>query len=251
MKEANILIGDNTPERGIKWACGLKDAGFFAVTRESNGRVIFDTLKKGLPTFLVLNAKMPELDAVELLTKMKKELGRIPKTVVIGNCASEQLENEVTDAGACYFMVQPFTPEQFVKKMESLYSFYCRYAADTDENVEYVATEILQRMSVPANLKGYHYVRRAIVLSVTNPIMQESITKQLYPTVAKEFRTTSSRVERTIRHAIEHAWAADNGETMSVILGNSARYLHRKPTNSEFIAIIADKLRLKYFRKAI
>lgn len=250
MKDSIVLIGDNSLELGIEWAHALKSAGYFAITRECNGKKLLNNIGVELPSFLVINAKMPELDAVELLEKMKKEYGRLPKTIVVGNCASAQLEKEVMDAGACYFMVQPFNPDQLVRKIETLYNFYDgRYAPATDANIEYVITEILQRLGIPPNLKGYHYLRRSIILCVTDPDMQDGVTKQLYPTVASEFKSTSSRVERAIRHAIEAAWENDNGGTMSGMFGNTVRYRNKKPTNSEFIAIITDKLRLKYFRK--
>lgn len=249
MNETTVLIGDNGVETGMSWAQALKNAGFFAITRESNGRKIFNTIENEQPNFLVINAKMPELDAVELLKKIKREIGRVPKTIVVGSYATAQLEKEVMDEGACYFTVKPFEPQHLVQKIQALCRFYeGNLAPATSGNIEYIVTEILQRLGIPPNLKGYHYLRRAIVLCVMTPELQTCITKQLYPAVASEFKATASRVERAMRHAIEIAWENNDGSMIS-ILGNATRYRNKKPTNSEFIATITDRLRLRYFRR--
>lgn len=107
-------------------------------------------------------------------------------------------------------------------------------------------TDMIHEIGVPAHIKGYQYLREAIMLSVSEPVMISSITKALYPTIAKRFQTTSSRVERAIRHAIEVAWSRGNMETLDALFGYTINIGKGKPTNSEFIALIADKIRLKY-----
>ena len=114
----------------------------------------------------------------------------------------------------------------------------------SDNSLEITITNILHEIGVPAHIKGYHYLRESIILSVNNPEIINSITKQLYPTVAKKFTTTSSRVERAIRHAIEVAWDRGDIDVLNSYFGYTIHNERGKPTNSEFIAMIADKLRL-------
>ena len=118
-------------------------------------------------------------------------------------------------------------------------------------NLEITVTENLHQIGVPAHIKGYHYLREAIMLSVNNPDIINSITKELYPTVAKKFSTTPSRVERAIRHAIEVAWDRGDIDTLNDFFGYTIHNTKGKPTNSEFIAMIADKLRLKIKKETI
>ena len=114
------------------------------------------------------------------------------------------------------------------------------------QDMEIVVTEVIHQLGVPAHIKGYHYLREAILCSLEDKELLESVTKQLYPTVAKKFMTTSSRVERAIRHAIEIAWDRGNLDTLNSFFGYTVNTCKGKPTNSEFIALITDKLRLQY-----
>ena len=119
----------------------------------------------------------------------------------------------------------------------------------TSPDLEVVVTEMIHQLGVPAHIKGYHYLRRAIIHSVNDPEMLESVTKLMYPTVAKEYSTTPSRVERAIRHAIEIAWDRGDVEILNSFFGYTVNTGKGKPTNSEFIALIADKIKLKYRSK--
>ena len=119
-------------------------------------------------------------------------------------------------------------------------------SAPGTENMEIVVTDVIHQLGVPAHIKGYHYLREAILSSIEDPELLESVTKLLYPTVAKRFDTTSSRVERAIRHAIEIAWDRGNLDTLNAFFGYTVNTCKGKPTNSEFIALITDKLRLQH-----
>ncbi len=246
-----VMIGDDSSETGLTWASVLKNEGMFAVTRQKNGRVIYDAVKNDAPDFLVVDAKMPEIDAVELIYKMRDDLGRMPMVIVVSNHNSAQLEKEVMDAGASYFMVRPFEPQALVKKINSLYNFKAGNVAATGKtelvNIEYIVTDIIHQIGIPAHIKGYHYLRTAIILSINDDEMINCVTKLLYPTVAKRYNTTSSRVERAIRHAIEIAWDRGDVDVLNSIFGYTVHTSRGKPTNSEFVALIADKLRLQYF----
>lgn len=254
-EKTKVLIGDDTPELGLKWAGALKDDGLFAITRRSNGKLLYDAVVNENPSFLIIDAKMPELDAAEMLNQLRHKHGRVPITIVVANHGTPQLEKEVMDAGASYFMVKPFDPQQLVKKIRTLINFRSGNisAGSSREitNIEYVVTDIIHQIGIPAHIKGYHYLRTAIILSINDDDMMNSVTKLLYPTVAQKYGTTSSRVERAIRHAIEIAWDRGDVDVLNSIFGYTVHNTRGKPTNSEFIALIADKLRLQYFPRAM
>ncbi|MCL2108290.1 MAG: sporulation transcription factor Spo0A [Oscillospiraceae bacterium] len=253
-KQFKILIGDDSMENGLAWASLLKQKGMYAITRPRNGRVILDSLKSEIPDVLVIDAKMPEFDAVSLLGKMKEELtsAKLPIVIVVSGYDSPQVEREVMEAGAKYYMVRPFEAAALAQRVENLLGgaggMNVEYNVhDTVPNdIEYVVTEIIHQIGIPAHIKGYHYLRTAILLSVDDNEMINCVTKLLYPTVAKKYSTTSSRVERAIRHAIEIAWDRGDVEILNGFFGYTIHTSRGKPTNSEFIALIADKLRLQF-----
>lgn len=253
-EKLKVLIGDDSPECGLSWASLLKEEGMFAVTRQKNGRVLLEMMKNDLPDFLVIEAKMPEMDAAELLSEVRRAAGQLPTTIVVSNLSTPQLEREIMDAGADYFMVKPFEPKQLVRKVKALMNFRTGQisggARQEITNIEYIVTDIIHQIGIPAHIKGYHYLRTAIILSISDDEMINSVTKLLYPTVAERYNTTSSRVERAIRHAIEIAWDRGDVDVLNGIFGYTVRNTRGKPTNSEFIALIADKLRLQYFPQA-
>ena len=247
--KTKVLIGDDSAEYGLSWASLLKEEGMFAVTRQKNGRVILDSIKNDMPDFLIIDAKMPELDAVSLLEEIRALRLNPPATIVVSNLNSPEIEKEVMEAGASYFMIKPFPPNQILKKISNLISF--RTSANTPgkevDNIEYIVTDIIHQIGIPAHIKGYHYLRAAIILSIGNDDMINNVTKLLYPSVAQKFSTTSSRVERAIRHAIEIAWDRGDVDMLNTLFGYTVHNTRGKPTNSEFIALISDNLRLKFY----
>ena len=245
-----VLIGDNSSEFGLTWASLLKKEGMFAATRSKNGKVLLESIRNDMPEFLIVEAKMPELDAASLLEAVRRGRGTLPITIVVSNIHSPELEKEVMDAGAAYFMVKPFAPEIMVNKIRSLKGYKSLSVPQMHKeitNLEYVVTDMIHKIGIPAHIKGYHYLRTAIILSINDNEMINSITKMLYPTVAQKYATTSSRVERAIRHAIEIAWDRGDVDVLNSLFGYTIHTSRGKPTNSEFIALIADKLRLEYF----
>jgi len=268
-KQIRVLLGDDSADSGMTWARALMAKGMYAVTRQKNGRVLLDTVKSDRFDAVVMEAKMPELDAVSLITEMNEinatrtahgQAECSPVIIVIANYDSPQTEREVMDAGATYYMVKPFEPCVLALKIEKLFAsaqgdltsqFNLKKVSyniheTVPDNIEYVVTDIIHQIGIPAHIKGYHYLRTAILLSVENSEMINCVTKLLYPTVAKQYSTTSSRVERAIRHAIEIAWDRGNVDTLNSFFGYTIHTAKGKPTNSEFIALIADKLKLKF-----
>ena len=159
-----------------------------------------------------------------------------------------EFEEQMISAGADYYFIKPVTPQSVAKRIERLSSWKTekqkRTAEISDNDIEVVISDIMRQIGVPAHIKGYQYLRTAIKLSVEDSDMLGSVTKLLYPTVAKIFNTTSSRVERAIRHAIEVAWDRGDVDVLSSYFGYTIQSQRGKPTNSEFIAMISDKLKL-------
>ena len=161
------------------------------------------------------------------------------------------LERELLNSGASYYFLKPFDTDVLVERIVQISGYKKADILDLpgagklQPDLEMMVTEIIHQIGVPAHIKGYHYLRESILLAVNNADIINSVTKQLYPTVAKKFGTTSSRVERAIRHAIEVAWDRGDVDILNSYFGYTIHNGRGKPTNSEFIAMIADKLRLR------
>lgn len=161
------------------------------------------------------------------------------------------LEKETLEAGAAYYFLKPFDIDTMAERIIKLSGFKKEKAAkEASETLnvnklELMITEILHQIGVPAHIKGYHYLRDAIMMAVNDTEVINSVTKLLYPSVAKKYQTTASRVERAIRHAIEVAWDRGNVDVFDSYFGYTIQNSRGKPTNSEFIAMISDKLRLQ------
>jgi len=253
-EQTRVLIGDDSKNNGHTLARALIERNMYAVTRPKNGFVVLETAISDRFDVLVIEAKMPELDAVSVIKEINAVSDYSPIIVVISNYNSFHAEKEVMEAGAAYYMLKPFMPMVLADRIEMLMNtpnISSRKNASYDEydyvpgNIEYIVTDIINKIGIPAHIKGYNFLRNAIMLSVENPEMVDRITKLLYPTVASKYGTTSSRVERAIRHAVEIACGKGNTGELSGFIGYAVRPEKGKLTNSEFIASIADKLRLK------
>lgn len=258
METLKILIGNDTPEQGVSWANALKSAGAYAVTRPANSMLLFDYItRNGLPNVIVMEARMVGMDAPEFIGYINRMMGALPVIVVVGDPGTSGLSAGAVEAGARCFLEKPFGTEELKKAISDAsqgpsaakLSFERADTADSASEraklLEIMVTDIIHQIGVPAHIKGYHYLRYAIILSVENSEMINCITKLLYPSVAAKFGTTPSRVERAIRHAIETAWDRGDIEVLNSYFGYTIRSVRGKPTNSEFIALISDKLRLQ------
>jgi len=208
---------------------------------------LLETIKSDAPDVVVMDAILPHMDAIELMKKVQASGGKRPQFIVTSAYDNPFIEKQVMQGGAAYFMLKPFEISALGERITSLTQggMTGRNAPGT-ENMEIVVTDVIHQLGVPAHIKGYHYLREAILSSIEDPELLESVTKLLYPTVAKRFDTTSSRVERAIRHAIEIAWDRGNLDTLNAFFGYTVNTCKGKPTNSEFIALITDKLRLQH-----
>lgn len=227
-----------------------------------NGMETVDRCLEEKPDILILDMIMPYLDGLAVLERIQDMLPEdAPKTVILSALGQESITQKAISMGASYYLVKPFDLASLVsrihlmsgmereKRPKNAMESVIRSGAGEDESLEVAITNIIHEVGVPAHIKGYQYLRDAIAMVVDNMEILGAVTKELYPAIAERNHTTPSRVERAIRHAIEVAWNRGKIETINALFGYTIHNDKGKPTNSEFIAIIADKLRLE--RKAV
>ena len=222
--------------------------GYNVVGAVTDGQKAVELIRSFRPKVLVLDVMLPKLDGISVL-KAAAELEPRPVSVVMSPFVTDYVASMASDLGAKYFMLKPCDSRAVVDRLRELRENALPYRTDArrgaDVNVEAMVTSIIHEIGVPAHIKGYQYLREAIILAVEDMDVINAITKVLYPQVAKTFQTTPSRVERAIRHAIEVAWDRGDLETLQRFFGYTVSNTKGKPTNSEFIALIADKLQLQ------
>lgn len=252
-KKLKVLIADDKTEFGINCANILKTYGMDVNVCEKDGSKVLHRVKMYKPDVVIADVFMPNLDILGVLDEVKK-LPKNEKPMVLAMSASDNpaLEKETLLKGAAYYFIKPFDINMMPERIIQLSGWRTdqtpiigRDNVISENDLELMVTEIIHQIGVPAHIKGYHYLREAIILSVKNADVINSVTKLLYPTVAKSYQTTSSRVERAIRHAIEVAWDRGDIDVLNSYFGYTVQNSRGKPTNSEFIAMIADKLRLR------
>ena len=247
-KETKIMISSEEGEWDRESLQKLSQQGLRPVFVGRNGRELLDKITKERPQIVIMEMFMPELDAIGVIGAVSQD-SSIPKPMYIVTASSSNAlwEHEVASAGAAYFAISPYDKGQMIDRISSLYSVRGRHfsAEPANPGLRVQVTEILHQIGVPAHIKGYHYLRDSIMMAIENPEIINAVTKQLYPSVAKQYSTTSSRVERAIRHAIEVAWDRGDVDVLNSYFGYTIHNTRGKPTNSEFIAMIADKLCLQ------
>ncbi len=227
------------------------DRSFELVGKCSDGKEALTLVKDTSPDVIIVSSILTSLDGLGVAEEIGKIKGAKRPIVFMTSIApNEPLARAATACGVTYFMVKPFTSDVLIDRLklfagEGGISRRSDLPAASSESVELLVTSIIHEIGVPAHIKGYHYLREAIILAVNDIDIINAITKVLYPTVAKKFQTTSSRVERAIRHAIETAWNRGDLDTLNKFFGYTVSNTKGKPTNSEFIAMIADKLNLE------
>ena len=199
---------------------------------------------------LLLDLIMPNKDGLYVLKEMKKR-NIMKKTIVETSYNAPETIREVSEAGATYYILKPFELSDLEDRIKDITNVYEKNNGIDlyHSNLQISITKILHELGVPSHIKGYQYIREAISILYERPETIGGITKELYPELATKFGTTVSRVERAIRHAIEVSWNRGNWSLMEEIFGCSVDIDKAKPTNSEFIVTIADKLRLETHQK--
>lgn len=226
-----------------------------------DGLKALEEIENHLPDVLVLDMIMPHLDGLGVLEGINSmELPAYPRTIVLSAVGQETITQKSINLGAEYYIVKPFNFDVLLKrinqlagndtesesKMNYVRSINSNKQQVFHEDMEMLVTNVIHEIGVPAHIKGYHYLRDAIMMVVDDMDLLGAVTKELYPAIAFKNNTTPSRVERAIRHAIEVAWNRGRVETINQLFGYTVGEHKGKPTNSEFIAIISDKLRLEW-----
>jgi len=240
--KVKVLIGDDTAI-GVSIANKLREKGIYAYTRRKDCGIIVESIKNDPPDAAVLDITAHDGDAVMIMKKVRDLGVKYPAFIVTSDIDNEFIERQVMENGGAKFLLKPYDADDLFNVITSALG---NRADSISDDMEVVITEIIHQLGVPAHIKGYHYLRSAILYSIEDKALLESVTKMLYPTVANTYDTTSSRVERAIRHAIEIAWDRGNIDTLNSFFGYTVNTCKGKPTNSEFIALITDKLRLRY-----
>ncbi len=197
---------------------------------------------------ILLDLIMPKKDGISVLEDIK-DIPNLPKIIVLTSYNTPEIIRKVADYGVNYFMLKPFELPELEKKILESADGISKGSKTIDlyhNNLQIAITKVLHELGVPSHIKGYSYIRNSIMEVFLNPSLVGGITKELYPKIANDFNTTVSRVERAIRHAIEVSWNRGNWDLMQEIFGYSVDIDRAKPTNSEFIITVADKLRLEY-----
>ena len=265
MTKLNVAIADDN-EKVLTMLDDLlsKDGEINVVGKARNGEQAYEMIRANNPDVVLLDLIMPGMDGLGVMEKVyaEKKDGKIPAFIVISALRSESVAESVMMSGATYYMMKPLDNsivirriKQMARGMDTGYrsapalSFSepaSPVAAAVSENsLEQYVTNVIHEIGVPAHIKGYQYLRDAIMLCINDMDLLNSITKILYPEIAKKYGTTPSRVERALRHAIEVAWSRGKMDTIYALFGYTINSGKGKPTNSEFIALISDKIRLE------
>lgn len=219
-----------------------------------NGRESLDMLNELSPDVLVLDIIMPHIDGLAVLTTLREmKRDHQPNIIMLTAFGQEEVMKKAVELGASYFILKPFEFDNLaeqIRQVQGIRSSVQQVQRTTNvkmkRDLEEDITNIIHDIGVPAHIKGYLYLREAITMVYHDIELLGSITKVLYPDIAKKYNTTASRVERAIRHAIEVAWSRGDIESISSLFGHTINVAKAKPTNSEFIAMIADRLRLEH-----
>jgi len=263
-KKIKILVADDNRE-----FCDIiveyidKQDDMQVVGIANDGLEAVDMINKTESDVVILDIIMPQLDGLGVLERVKDlNLEKEPKIIVLSAVGQDKITQKAMLLGADYYMVKPFNMETFITRIRESVREEHEYTdwqlgfppdyikstnMDRDSSLEADITFIMHEIGIPPHIKGYQYLREAIMMVVHDIRLLNAITKELYPSIAEKYNTTASRVERAIRHAIEVAWSRGRIETINKLFGYTVHEQKGKPTNGEFIAMVADKLRIKRF----
>ena len=256
MSTKRILIADSAPEFRIGLKSFLTKKGYQVVGDCSDGYEAIRLIEETRPDVIILDILLPRLDGIEVMNESRNRLAAYnPVFIVVTGVSNHKMLTEATNAGAYYCIIKPCEYIALSNRIENALkdrdnpdksgSVFGEKEKDPEADLETQVTKIIHQIGVPAHIKGYQYLRSAIIMTMHDTELINSITKQLYPGVAKQYGTTSSRVERAIRHAIEVAWDRGDVDVINSFFGYTVQSSRGKPTNSEFIALVADSLRLR------
>jgi two-component system response regulator (stage 0 sporulation protein A) len=265
LQRIEVLLADDNREFTNLLSEYISEQNDMVVTGIAyNGEEVLRLLEetRDIPDVLILDIIMPHLDGLGVLERLREmNLSPMPKIIMLTAFGQENITQKAVQLGASYYILKPFDMEILANRIRQLVSNTTvisnssSFSSMSKSNVVPIAkgknldaniTSIIHEIGVPAHIKGYQYLREAITMVYNNIEILGAITKTLYPAIAEKFKTTPSRVERAIRHAIEVAWTRGNIDSISHLFGYTINISKSKPTNSEFIAMVADKLRIEH-----
>ena len=266
-EKIKVLVSDDNQDFAKTLVNYLsKDEDLEVVGIARDGQDAYDQILEKKPDIALLDIIMPHLDGLGVLEKLNStNMEKRPMCIFLSAVGQDKITQKAIELGAQYYIVKPFDISILIKRIKELKYYQpsnnrsniisreikAQYIdispanEKSQENLEALVTNVIHEVGVPAHIKGYQYLREAIIMVVSDIDMINQITKQLYPEIASKYHTTPSRVERAIRHAIEVAWGRGRQDVVENIFGYTVSAAKGKPTNSEFIAMIADKLRLE------
>ncbi len=251
-RKISVLLADNSEFFAVPCSNVMKSHGLDVTMTEKDGRAVLDAVARMRYDVLLMDFFLPRLDAIGVLQNLATvDASKRPRVMLMSSFDNPALEREAMNAGADYYFLKPFDADEMAKRILLI----CGETSTSEETVHWrentantlavQVTKIIHQIGVPAHIKGYQYLRDAILLAIEDEQIINAVTKRLYPSVAKQNGTTASRVERAIRHAIEVAWDRGDLDVLNSYFGYTIHNSRGKPTNSEFIAMIADKFRLQ------
>ncbi len=226
---------------------------FEVVGMAHNGTEVVDMVMRTKPHVLILDIIMPHLDGIGVLEKLSgMSLNPRPKIIILTAFGHENITQRTVELGADYYILKPFSLEVLANRIRQLASSHSpqQLPERGTKGLEFEVTNIIHEVGIPAHIKGYQYLREAILMVIERMDLLGAVTKELYPSIAIKYKTTATRVERAIRHAIEVAWSRGNYDSITRLFGYTVSGERGKPTNSEFIAMVADRLRMTGDRRA-
>ena len=258
MEKLNVAIADDN-EKMVEILGRMieEDKDLTLVGKAHNGEEICNIIKEREPDVVVLDIIMPKMDGLTVMENCQHDhmLKKTPVFIVVSAVGQERITEDAFRKGASYYVMKPFHNDMILSRIKDAGKGERRNSSEAipgstvqkkpEYNLETRVTDMIHEIGIPAHIKGYHYLRDAIIMAVDDMDVLNAITKVLYPTIAKMHQTTASRVERAIRHAIEVAWSRGKLDTLDELFGYTVSNGKGKPTNSEFIALIADTIRLE------
>ncbi len=238
-----IIIADEDKEILNEMKNKFTDENYQVLATTSNGEELAELVKKYSPDFVVMDIVLEACDGFKVLENIKEEKTNV---IIQSSLSMDGFINKAINLGAKYYCIKPFDLETLKDRLNDISEPKTAqntfFNAKNNNHIEEKITNIFITVGIPAHIKGYQFLREAIKLAIANPEIINSITKKLYPTIAEKYDTSSSKVERAIRHAIEVAWNRGKIENINNLFGIKVYSSNEKPTNGEFIALVADKM---------
>lgn len=247
-KMYRVMLANSSEDYSVSLAAILKQSERYVIVGSANDGIrASELLREIKPEILVVDMMLPQADGISVI-KTANAMDKKPMLLVLADFMTEFVSSLLVSLGVQYVLLKPCAPRAVLERLDQMRDTESRkkpFGRAKDADVEAMVTSMIHEIGVPAHIKGYQYLREAIIIAVKDMEVINAITKVLYPQVAKTFATTPSRVERAIRHAIEVAWDRGDLDTLQRFFGYTVSNTKGKPTNSEFIALIADKLQLQ------